>query len=192
MKKVIALSTLSLIAGIMLFSGCSNKEVDIRKERIENFTKTYHNLPEWVTKDGSPYTAVGSAVNKGQSFFHLRNEAVALAKMALVQKVSVKVDAMTKSYYISTGAGSEAVLEDATKSATSQISSQTLSGVIVTKTYVDDSGELFVEVTLKPEVFEEFIKNNYKSQAYVYQRLQSDKAWQELKEEVKELPQNKN
>lgn len=185
MKNVLMVG---LVASALLISGCSTKEP--RTERIEAFNKKFNDLPAWVTDDSSPYTAVGSVINKGQSFYHLRNEAVTLAKGALAQKISAKVDSLNKAYFSSTGANKDSTLEDVFKSSTLQVSSQVLNGVVVSKTFMSEDGELFVQVTLKPEVFEDFIKGNYKSQAYLYQQLQADKAWQELKEESAKLPQN--
>ena len=181
----------SLIASLLLISGCSSTP-DVRQESTQNFTKNYEQLPKWVTEDESPFTAVGSAVNKGQSFFHLRNEAVTLAKGALAQKVSAKVEALSKAYFQSVGAQKDATLEDVGTSSTTQVASQTLNGVLVTRTYVAKDGELFVQVSLQPEKFEAFIKNSYKSQAYILQTLNADKSWKELKEETAKLPQNKD
>ena len=190
MKKIHSL-VVALLTGAILFTGCGSKTPDYRQEKVKNFSEKINDLPKWVTEDASPFTAVGSAVYKGQSFFHVRQEAVALAKLALVQKVSAKVDAVTKTYYQSSGATPDASLEDVTKTVSSQLSSQVLNGVIVTKTYASEDGELFVQVTLNPDAFEQFLKNNYSTQKYLYQQINADKAWKELKEEVKDLPQNK-
>jgi len=187
-SQSIVVGVSSVLVGAMLFSGCSTK--DPRSERIENFSKKYNELPEWILKDDSSFTAVGSVINKGQSFYHLRNEAVTLAKATLVQKISAKVDSMNKTYFGSAGATKDSVMQDVFKSSSLHVSSQVLNGVQVTKTYASQDGELFVQVTLSPEAFEQFLKQNYKSQAYLYQQLQADKEWKELKEEVSKLPQN--
>lgn len=187
MKKTLLLS---LVVAGLVFSGCSSKEANVRQERVQNFNKMYADLPEWATKDTSSFSAVGSAINRGQSFSHLRAEAIMLAKASLVQKISSKVDSMEKSYYGTAGLGKDSELEEVTKTSSMSLASQTLNGVIVTNTYVSEGGELFVEVTLNPESFEKFLKSNYKSQANLYQSLQADKEWKELKEEVSKLPQN--
>jgi len=180
-------TTLALVSTIM-FTGCAEKN---QYGKLPNqLVQKHKDLPSWVNND-SGLVAIGSATYKGQSYVQQKNQAVSIAKMNLGRKIQTKVDSLVRDYYRSTGA-KEAMVEELNSQTTSQVSSQVLQGVYVKEVYVSDDGEMFVQVGIDSETVSEFHSNNTKMQKYIYQQLQAEKSFKELKQEVKEFKDEQN
>jgi hypothetical protein len=186
MKREVLLLGLAGIVGLTLFTGCSSKNESLKNAYGKELQAKHDSLPSWVTdKDDSPFTAIGSATYKGQSYFYIKNEAIALAKMALAQKLQTKVQAMTRTYFQTTGIQTESVLGEVSKQVSSQVTVQNLSGVMVLKTFIAPDGEFFVKVAVNPDDINSIASMSHNNAKIVWQQLQADKSFKELEAEVK-------
>ena len=166
--------------------GCSTKQETIKNQYGKEILSKHESLPSWITEpDDSTFTAIGSATYKGQSYFYIKNEAVALAKMALAQKLQTKVQAMTRTDFQTTGIQTEAVLGELSKQVSSQVSVQNLSGVKVLKTFIAPDGEFFVKVAINPDDIHSIASMSHNNAKIIWQHLQADKSFKELEHEVK-------
>jgi len=175
-----------MVAISSVFIGCSTKQEGIKKHYAQEIISKHENLPSWITEpDDSPFSAIGSATYKGQSYFYVKNEAIALAKMALAQKLQTKVQAMTRTYFQTTGVQTESTLAELSKQVSSQVSVQNLSGVKVLKTFITNDGEFFVKVAINPSDLQSIAAMSHNNSKIIWQQLQADKSFKELEDEVK-------
>ena len=181
---LLAISMCCLVSGFL--SGCSSKQESMKKSYGQEIIAKHESLPSWITEpDDSPFTAIGSATYKGQSYFYIKNEALALAKMALAQKLQTKVQALTRTYFQTTGVQTEAVLGELSKQVSSQVSVQNISGAKVLKTFIAPDGEFFVKIAMNPEDVHSISAMSHNNAKIIWQQLQADKSFKELEQEVK-------
>jgi len=180
---------------LLLFTGCSQKSP--YGQDVGELQNKHEDLPKWVLSDSDDYSAVGSASYKGQSYIHQRNEAVATARMNLVNKIEIKVDSLTRVFYQATGQGSNlseknlATIDEVSKQVTSQVSSLYLRGSKAVDTYIADDGEMFVKVEVDPNINLSILEN-MKSNPILRQQKNADEGFKELETEVKKLEKERS
>jgi len=179
----------SLLKSLLIFSlissifwGCSQKIY------VENELK---DAPEWVTipKVKGYIAEVGSATtNSANDFNFQREEAMADARDNLAKQISIKVDNMFKSFKAVTGNGQESTFDKSIEKVSKQISSQTLYGTKINKTWISKSGTFYVLMIIDTNSVERFLEktfnSSFKNDNALYQRFLASKAHIELKKEL--------
>jgi outer membrane murein-binding lipoprotein Lpp len=177
----------SVVSTAIMFSGCSSKSP--YNESISTLKSKHNSLPSWVNIE-STNTAVGSSTYKGQSYGFQKNEAIAIAKMNLSNKIAAKTDSLIKTFYQATGAKqgkkSIAQIDELTKQISTQVSSTIISGVEVKDVYIAEDGEMFVKILVSEEDLQSAILHSLLGNKIMKSELNAEKGFKELKDAVKE------
>ncbi|MEA2019039.1 MAG: LPP20 family lipoprotein [Campylobacterota bacterium] len=147
--------------------------------------------PKWTC---NPYlegsiVALGIAQkNAGNDQGMQRSEAVAEARDALANQLSVKVSTMFKSYKATTGSGTDATFDKSNSKVSKQLASQTLQGSRAVEMWKSNAGTMYVLVGLSNEPvkkqMEKSIKTSFKNDKAMYQKFLAAKADGELDAEL--------
>lgn len=172
--------TISLFAGIILLSGCSQKDQIIPTTISQKTRSEIHKeIPQWVHSNTNPYIATGSAPYRGQDYSFQRDEAIMVAKANLAESLEQKVDSLKKIHKSSSSANDQNFKIEITSK---QVASKLMVGTYLTQTFVDNNNEMYVQIILDPK-----FALNIGEKLYLVNDLKADKAFKELESEVGKL-----
>ncbi len=178
MKKIL----IGVLAGSMLFIGCSSKNNEITKPKTCQIEG--QDAPVWICapSDINGYiTSVGSAQKTPLGFSFQRTEAISAARDALARRISVKVKNIFKRFERNTGVKpqSEKVVENVSK----QLSDVTLRNSKLITSWQSKKGTLFVLVGVPKNNLEDALISSPAMQ--YYQKKVANKEWKNLDKEIK-------
>ncbi len=191
MRRTI-LKTIAVIVAATIFTGCMGSKAPEKPAEPDFRCKQDGQLaPKWTC---NPYlegsiVALGIAQrNAGNDQGMQRSEAVAEARDALANQLSVKVSTMFKSYKATTGSGTDATFDKSNSKVSKQLASQTLSGSRAVEMWKSNAGTMYVLVGLSNEPIkkqmEKSIKTSFKNDQAMYQKFLAAKADGDLDREL--------
>jgi hypothetical protein len=182
MKKTL-LKTATLAIAATIFSGCVGgpAEPDFRCKQDGQLA------PKWTCnpyREGS-IVALGIAQkNAGNDQGMQTSEAMAEARDALANQLSVKVSTMFKSFKATTGTGADATFDKSNSKVSKQLASQTLTGSRQLESWMSNKGTKYILVGLSNEPvkkqMENAVKTSFKNDRAMYQKFLAAKADGEL------------
>ena len=147
--------------------------------------------PLWVCGapvEGVELSAVGYSEKSAAGPNYMKQMAATAARVELAQVLSIDLQNMVKQYVETTGAGDAETVDRVNSVVTKQITDQTLIGSKVIRQIPTPSGGLVVLVGLDPEqagdVAQDILRTSMKNEAAVFQKLQAEKSFDELAEEI--------
>ncbi len=147
--------------------------------------------PLWVCGapvEGVELSAVGYSEKSAAGPNYMKQMAATAARVELAQVLSLDLQNMVKQYVETTGAGDAETVDRVNSVVTKQITDQTLIGSKVIRQIPTPSGGLVVLVGLDPEqagdVAQDILRTSMKNEAAVFQKLQAEKSFDELAEEI--------
>lgn len=191
LRKLFLLSLMAVMAFSMVSCGSSDDPVD-PEEDDEEIERPRGNYPEWfLDPPNASDTLYAIGIAEKQTLQLALDTATARARNEIARIVKVKVSTMTKDFLEEAGVTGESVSTEFTQVVSKQVSDNTLTGTMRDKTFVDDSdperSTVFVMVRLSladmSGAIEEVMKNN----AAAYARLQANKGFEDLENELKKL-----
>jgi hypothetical protein len=182
--KVTAAAVLStVLAGCMGSNGPD--EADFRCKQDGQLA------PKWTcnpTLEGSIVALGAAPKNAGNDIGMQRAEAVAEARDALANQISVKVSTMFKSFKATTGTGADGTFDKSNSKVSKQLASETLQGSKAIETWKSDIGTMYVLVGVSnepiKEEMEEAVKTSFKNDKAMYQKFLAAKADGDLDREL--------
>lgn len=194
MKKVLLRASAALFAVAVLFTGCSQKEVEVKDGSATYVDPELQGAPSWVMIPSVKgfVAEVGSAPkNAGNDFSFQREEAMANARDNISRQISIKVENMFKSFKAATGSNKDATFDRSAERVSKQIANQSLQGTIVKDTWISKSGTLYVlmviDSTSVTKTIENSTKTSFKNDKALYQKFLAAKAQGELTKELERL-----
>jgi len=184
MKKLI-LST-AILVGLIGLSGCGSKQP---QPKTPQCTFDGVKAPEWVCNEASDKNdgylyAVASAEKSPLGLNFQKEEAVANARNALAQQISIKVKNMFKKFEATTGVGKDQTAEKAVENVSKQVANQTLRNSKIVSIWKSPKGTLFVLVGMPKNSIKTNIKTSLKSEKALWQKFLAQKADKELDKEI--------
>jgi hypothetical protein len=150
--------------------------------------------PAWICDeplDGIEVSAVGFAKKSGAGVSHMKQMAVADARVQLAQSFRSHVINMIKKYVETTGAADDETVDQVSSSVSRLITDETLIGSRLFKSRTSSAGNLYVIVGLDSErvqkAAEESIKSSMKNDAALWQQFKAKKAQDELAAEISRM-----
>ena len=147
--------------------------------------------PLWVCGapvEGVELSAVGYSEKSAAGPNYMKQMAATAARVELAQVLSLDLQNMVKQYVETTGAGDAETVDRVNSVVTKQITDQTLIGSKVIRQIPTPSGGLVVLVGLNPEqagnMAQDILRTSMKNEAAVFQKLQAEKSFDELAEEI--------
>ncbi|MEO9655877.1 LPP20 family lipoprotein [Marinomonas sp.] len=189
------LKIVGVMAAAMALAACSKDVID---------TPPVAAVPECVFADGSnqaaplwvcgapvegvELSAVGYSEKSAAGPNYMKQMAATAARVELAQVLSLDLQNMVKQYVETTGAGDAETVDRVNSVVTKQITDQTLIGSKVIRQIPTPSGGLVVLVGLDPEqageMTQDILRTSMKNEAAVFQKLQAEKSFDELAEEI--------
>ncbi|HHJ63702.1 MAG TPA: hypothetical protein ENJ61_02235 [Aquifex aeolicus] len=186
MKKVLAFSLVSF-AGLVLLTSCG------KKKEVTGFEEDpcLKGAPDWVLNpqvQGSKIASVGSAKLGKAGFQFARTEALSNARDELARMIEIRVKNMVKNFMQVTGVGDAETVDRVSTQVSKQVAYQTIRGSRQVALWRSPCGELFVLVSVDPQMVKDFIKTqvetSFKNEQALWQLYQAKKAHEELEREI--------
>ncbi|MEP3351623.1 MAG: LPP20 family lipoprotein [Marinomonas sp.] len=147
--------------------------------------------PDWVCGapvEGVALSAVGYSEKSAAGPNYMKQMAATAARVELAQVLSVDLQNMVKQYVETTGAGDAETVDRVNSVVTKQVTEQQLIGSKVVRQMPTPSGGLVVLVGLDPSqaegVAESILRTSMRSEAALFQKLEAEKSFDELAEEI--------
>ncbi|MEP2616838.1 MAG: LPP20 family lipoprotein [Marinomonas sp.] len=147
--------------------------------------------PDWVCGapvEGVALSAVGYSEKSAAGPNYMKQMAATAARVELAQVLSVDLQNMVKQYVETTGAGDAETVDRVNTVVTKQVTDQELIGSKVIRQMPTPSGGLVVLVGLDPsqaeDVAESILRTSMRSEAALFQKLEAEKSFDELAEEI--------
>ncbi|WOD06364.1 LPP20 family lipoprotein [Marinomonas sp. GJ51-6] len=147
--------------------------------------------PDWVCGapvEGVALSAVGYSEKSAADTNYMKQMAATAARVELAQVLSVDLQNMVKQYVETTGAGDAETVDRVNSVVTKQVTEQQLIGSKVVRQMPTPSGGLVVLVGLDPSqaegVAESILRTSMRSEAALFQKLEAEKSFDELAEEI--------
>ncbi|RDL44410.1 hypothetical protein DN730_08395 [Marinomonas piezotolerans] len=147
--------------------------------------------PEWVCGapvEGIELSAIGYSEKSAAGHNYMKQMAATAARVELAQVLSVDVQNMVKQYVETTGAADSETVDRVNSVVTKQITEQTLIGSQVMRQMPTPTGGLVVLVGLDPQqaatMSESILRTSMNNNAALFQKIQSEKSFDELAEEI--------
>jgi hypothetical protein len=175
--RTLLLMTLALVT----FSGCSSKNTS-RQE--------FNNAPKWVKvpRVKGYITGLGIAPpNQGDDIALQRNEAMAVARDDISRQIETKVGSFTDKFAESTGTKDKRSFARDVKTKIRSITKTKLRGARTQKSWMSESGKLYLLMTLETKEVLNMIKqssSNLNDKDIKFQRFLSEKNQKELEKEL--------
>jgi LPP20 lipoprotein len=194
MKKQLTIYLMLALAAVM--SGCSStggKEMGAAAPVLPDchFPGTKEIAPGWVCDRPVPgwaVTAAGSAEKTGAGFAFQKQMAMTNARVQLAQQMKVHVANMVKQYAETSGSGDSETVDRVNTSVTKQITDETVAGSKPIDSVQGPDGILWILVGLDDKSVEDLtkaaIRTSMNNDHAVWQKLQADKAQDELANEI--------
>ena len=184
-----------LIASIssMVLTGClwNDKPTTAEETYIDPELK---GAPKWVMIPEAKgfVSELGSAAkNAGNDYSFQREEAMADARNNIAKQITIKVNAMFKTFKSTTGHNQDGTMDKAIETVSKQIASQSLSGTKVKETWISRSGTLYILMVIDTQsvanLMDNSIKTSFKNDKAMYQKFLASKAQEELEVELEKL-----
>lgn len=150
--------------------------------------------PDWVC--GAPYkdydlTAVGFSDKSAAGITFMKEQAILAARQELAGVMEAKVEGLVKSYVETTGKGDSETVDAVATSVKKQITSASLVGSRPLMQISTPSGGLAVLVGMDPasvtQVAEDSLKASMNNEKALWQKFQSEKAFDELASDIARL-----
>ena len=147
--------------------------------------------PAWVCGapvDGVDLTAVGYADKSAAGANFMKQMAATAARVELAQTMQVEVQNMIKQYAETTGTADDETVDQVNSVTTKQITKQTLTGSKIFRQMPTPSGGMVVLVGLDADTVnqlaEEALKTSMNNEKALWQKFQSQKSFDEMREEM--------
>jgi len=186
MKRILELSLIT-VASVALLVSCG------KKKEVTGFEEDpcLKGAPDWVLNpqvEGSRIASVGSAKMGKAGFQFARTEALANARDELARMIEIRVKNMVKNFMQVTGVGDAETVDRVSAQVSKQVAYQTIRGSRQVALWRSPCGELFVLVSVDPDMVKDFIKTqvetSLKNEQALWQLYQAKKAYQELDREI--------
>jgi len=165
---------------LLIFSSCSSKNVSQQE---------FNNAPKWVKipRVKGYITGLGIAPpNKGDDIALQRSEAMAIARDDMARQIETKVGSFIDKFVESTGTKEKRSFARDVKSKIRNITKMKLRGARTQKSWMGESGKLYLLMTLETKEFLKMLKqsNNSNDKDIKFQRFLSQKNQKELEKEL--------
>lgn len=147
--------------------------------------------PAWVCGapvEGVELSAVGYSEKSAAGPNYMKQMAATAARVELAQVLSVDLQNMVKQYVETTGAGDAETVDRVNSVVSKQVTEQKLIGSKVVRQMPTPSGGLVVLVGLDPAqaegVAESILRTSMRNEAALFQKLESEKNFDELAAEI--------
>ena len=147
--------------------------------------------PSWVCGaplEGVALSAVGYSEKSAAGPNYMKQMAATAARVELAQVLSVDLQNMVKQYVETTGAGDVETVDRVNSVVTKQVTEQKLIGSQVLRQMPTPSGGLVVLVGLDPSqaegIAESILRTSMRNEAALFQKLESEKSFDELAAEI--------
>jgi hypothetical protein len=147
--------------------------------------------PDWVCGaplEGVALSAVGYSEKSAAGPNYMKQMAATAARVELAQVLSVDLQNMVKQYVETTGAGDAETVDRVNSVVTKQVTEQKLIGSQVVRQMPTPSGGLVVLVGLDPAqaegIAESILRTSMRNEAALFQKLESEKSFDELASEI--------
>ena len=183
-----------LLAASLVLAACSKDALNTPVEAIPDCVfadGSNQAAPAWVC--GAPVagvalSAVGYSEKSAAGPNYMKQMATTAARVELAQVLSVDLQNMVKQYVETTGAGDAETVDRVNSVVTKQVTEQKLIGSKVVRQMPTPSGGLVVLVGLDPDqagkVAQDILRTSMKNEAALYQKLESEKSFDELAAEI--------
>ena len=187
MRKILGFAVAG-IAGAMFVTSCGEKKQ--AKTGFEG-NPCFKDAPSWVLSpdtSGLKLAAVGSAKLSKAGLQFTRTEAISQARDELARMIEVRVKNMVKNFMQVTGVGDSETVDRVSAQVSKQVAYQTIRGSKQKEIWMSPCNELFVLVTVDPDMVKEFIKaqveTSLRNEQALWQLYQARKAYEELDREI--------
>jgi hypothetical protein len=179
------------LAGVLLITGCSDKDPEVEENSDFECRIAGSLAPTWACGDSTMdgyITAVGSAPLSKIGHGFSRREALANGRSNLAQQIETLVKDKVETFARSTGIGGDEVADKVSTQVSKQVAKVTLKGSKQIKYWENPSNNdiyLLVSVSqdeLNKEIKEQ-VKSSYKNNDALWQQFQSKNALEALERE---------
>lgn len=180
------------LTAVVVMAGCG-KDVTTPDEQLPN---EFAGAPNWVLEgcsaywgddDGARLCGVGDA-KIGRSMSIARTKATSRGRAEISRSLETKVKNMIKDYQEQVTDGESEMTAEQFSSTTVSLSKATLNGTTIQKTWVSQTGQLYILVALDVESFENSVREmdemNDKLRAFIEARAK--KSFTELDEQMED------
>lgn len=180
------------LAAVIATAGCGSKEVTPDEQLPNEFA----GAPSWVLEGCSAYwgddgsariCGVGDA-KIGRSMSIARTKATSRARTEISRTLETKVKNMMKDFQEQVTDGDTEMNAEQFSSTTISLSKATLNGTSVQKTWVSQTGQLYILVALDVEAFENSVRemDNMSNKLRSFIEARAKKSFAELDEEMED------
>lgn len=180
------------LAAVIATAGCGSKEVTPDEQLPNEFA----GAPSWVLEGCSAYwgddggariCGVGDA-KIGRSMSIARTKATSRARTEISRTLETKVKNMMKDFQEQVTDGDSEMNAEQFSSTTISLSKATLNGTSVQKTWVSQTGQLYILVALDVEAFENSVRemDNMSNKLRSFIEARAKKSFAELDEEMED------
>lgn len=188
-KKSMVMFGVSVLS-VMVFAGCASSPKEATKVQEPLMANELANAPKWVLNPSleGGMSGVGSArVGKAGMQF-ARDEAMANARDAIAQTMSLKIKNMMKKFTETTGVGDAETVDKVSSKVSRQVANETIVGSKQKDTWISPSGEMYVLVVVDATMAKDSVKNavqtSLRNEQALWQQFQAKKANEELDKEI--------
>lgn len=188
------LKLVSLLVSSVVLVACSKDVVNTPVAAIPDCVfadGSNQAAPDWVCGspiDGVALSAVGYSEKSSAGPNYMKQMAATAARVELAQVLSVDLQNMVKQYVETTGTGDAETVDRVNSVVTKQVTEQKLIGSKVVRQMPTPSGGLVVLVGLDPAqaegVAESILRTSMRNEAALFQKLESEKSFDELAAEI--------
>jgi hypothetical protein len=153
-----------------------------------------HAAPLWVCDapvEGVAVSAVGTYEKSAAGAAFMKDQAAALARVALAQQLRVKVNNMVKQYAETTGGVGSETVDKVNSSVSKLITSETISGSRIFRSVTSPGGSIYVLIGMDPsltkESAKEVLKTSMGHDQALWQQFKAKKGQDELAEEIAKM-----
>ncbi len=189
MEKVITIVVVLIVMAINV-AGCASTPKELPKVQETSWANELSKAPKWVLNpsDEGGLAAKGSAKIGVAGIQFATDEAMANARDAIAQIMSIKVQIMMDNFKKTSGIGVNEALDKVTNKVSRQVSYETIVGSKQKDVWISPSGELYVLATVDPNMAKESVKNaiqsSLRNEEALWQQFQAKKAFEELEKEI--------
>jgi hypothetical protein len=192
--NIMKLKLVSLLVSSVVLVACSKDVINTPVAAIPDCVfadGSNQAAPDWVCGapvDGVALSAVGYSEKSAAGPNYMKQMAATAARVELAQVLSLDLQNMVKQYVETTGAGDAETVDRVNSVVTKQVTEQQLIGSQVIRQMPTPTGGLVVLVGLDPSqaegVAESILRTSMRNEAALFQKLESEKSFDELAEEI--------
>ena len=184
----------SVVVASLVLAACSKDVINTPVAAIPDCVfadASNQAAPAWVCGapvEGVELSAVGYSEKSAAGPNYMKQMAATAARVELAQVLSVDLQNMVKQYVETTGAGDAETVDRVNSVVSKQVTEQKLIGSKVVRQMPTPSGGLVVLVGLDPAqaegVAESILRTSMRNEAALFQKLESEKSFDELAAEI--------